>query len=327
MKARILSILLAVSLIIPSLPVMAAEIQPAAEVVSETENISGEIPEATAEPEEIETPDTVPEETQESESVEMPSTEVQETATPDSISEPTMIPDIMSEPTAAPDTTLRPTAIPDITPEPEMTPDVTPEATAMPSVMPEPTETPSVTPTEEPDDDLLGDTPEIISSESGSEVAPAYRSWYSREDFEGQISSPSEDELVRAVQTAPVIVNDTEAVSFVKAQLKARNTDIRFVLNYGSSFTMTDFLNAAMLERSDTPADEGDYLTANVIYWEWRAEIYSNGYTVYQASVIYTDSAQMEAATTTAINQALAALNLSGKSEFDKINTTLQLLS
>ena len=82
---------------------------------------------------------------------------------------------------------------------------------------------------------------------------------------------------------------------------------------------MTDFLNAAMLERSDTPADEGDYLTANVIYWEWRAEIYSNGYTVYQASVIYTDSAQMEAATTTAINQALAALNLSGKSEFDKI--------
>ncbi len=319
MKARILSILLAVSLIIPSLPVMAAEIQPAAEVVSETENISGEIPEATAEPEEIETPDTVPEETQESESVEMPSTEVQETATPDSISEPTMIPDIMSEPTAAPDTTLRPTAIPDITPEPEMTPDVTPEATAMPSVMPEPTETPSVTPTEEPDDDLLGDTPEIISSESGSEVAPAYRSWYSREDFEGQISSPSEDELVRAVQTAPVIVNDTEAVSFVKAQLKARNTDIRFVLNYGSSFTMTDFLNAAMLERSDTPADEGDYLTANVIYWEWRAEIYSNGYTVYQASVIYTDSAQMEAATTTAINQALAALNLSGKSEFDKI--------
>lgn len=325
MKKRILSILLAISLMVPAMPAAAAEIPEQTGIVTETEQTpeetvspeASEVPETTVSPEASETP----EETVSPEASETP----EETVSPEASEVP--------EETVSPEASETPEAVvPSATPE-AAAPTKVPEATAVPTPEAVPGEIPSpgaavspvVTPspsaafeTQEPEetDELLGSVETEVVAECG--VGPAYEGIYTEEDIKNRLGTKDTDELVAASEDIVVLNSDVEVINYLKSQMKVRNTEFSMSTAYSSDYSIGELIDAAMDEKIASGSDEGDYILANFggynCYYRYNGEQY-----IYAISMLYMDTAEQEAQVASAVRQAFASLNLNGKTEYEKI--------
>ena len=126
-------------------------------------------------------------------------------------------------------------------------------------------------------------------------------------------SFDSTEELVGDV---PSYDNLNDAADYVKSQLKLRKKEIRVSApttgNLGS--LVEGLYDMTLAEGDDVPADEGDYLRANII-------AYQRGYNYgsYFFRYVYTDDSQKEQEVTEYLPSVLEELGVDGKTEYEKV--------
>ena len=142
--------------------------------------------------------------------------------------------------------------------------------------------------------------------------------------FPGYILPVRADDV--QVQAASEVVYATidEAAAYVKEQLLAREADITVVISKSAVADAGSAVNGIMdkaveYKRGDS-GQAGDALKSNMSGWSCQYGPVSGSYRI-RYYVNYLTTAQQEAQLTEAVNNALASLNLTGKTTYEKIRS------
>lgn len=148
-------------------------------------------------------------------------------------------------------------------------------------------------------------------------VNPAYEGVISSET----IASKEPEISIRGRAAAPYFETMQEAGAYLREGIKNRTEQVVFQINIDNfntqSHTISDY---ALQVTSQTPGDEGDYLKYN--YGGWKAKgSHATGSTLYTITytLTYYTTYEEEQAVDGAIASVLSYLNLSGKSDYEKI--------
>lgn len=160
---------------------------------------------------------------------------------------------------------------------------------------------------------------EPVDTEIVYGVGPAYQSEYSEEDIRVFLESGTEEDEAAAHTASTAAFNtQSEAAAYLKQILKSRTTSFSFTLEYTGSDVWKQLMEEALKENSSTPADEGDYIKANLIGYGYSTMV-SGGQITYKGSLTFAATAEQEAQVTNMLADTMASLGLDGKSDADKV--------
>ena len=112
-----------------------------------------------------------------------------------------------------------------------------------------------------------------------------------------------------------------ELVQYIRDSLEARTASFAVTLRTSSYYDIDAFCEGAIDAAFDHTgvSTEGDYLRWHWKSWGCNMNGYEGSYITYTYSFTYLTTASQETATTTAVNNLLKKLNLSGKSDYQKV--------
>lgn len=153
---------------------------------------------------------------------------------------------------------------------------------------------------------------------------PIYASEYSVDDLKAYMAQQEDESgTVKKFDAGTYTVGSLdEAAAVMKNALKARNTACTITMPiYENPNTDYELIfQKAMADTAATAPNEGDYLRAN---WYGFALVEGSSYTntkvTYVFSLSYVDDAEKEATVTAMIPSVLNSLNLTGKTNYEKV--------
>lgn len=166
--------------------------------------------------------------------------------------------------------------------------------------------------------DILATSSEL--GETTYVINPIYAGEYTEEDLASAISPDGDSEKTQTYARDVYEANTVaEAGAAVKRIMKARGT-VDFGILVPKNVTLEEIFRSAMEDKPTTAPNEGDYLRAN--WYGYRTSSVSDNTQVgYIVQIAYVDDAAMAAEVDRVIPFVLNSLNLTGKSEFEKIKT------
>lgn len=158
-----------------------------------------------------------------------------------------------------------------------------------------------------------------IRYESQCGVGPAYENEYSVEDIQSLLEEAEDSDITALGGTAVEAHSYEEAVSRMKALMKARETSFSLGITFTTDYMIfQQIMTDVFADDGMAPATEGDYILANFLGYSWNCSISSNQI-YYDVQMTYCSTAEQEAQVDAAIPGVLASLALDGKSEYQKI--------
>lgn len=150
-------------------------------------------------------------------------------------------------------------------------------------------------------------------------------------DNESTPTDASEDLDISFINSAPEqkingYYTYSEAVSYVRKQMVARNESIKFNFSWSGNLKQTgklDFFFDEVFSETDSPV-EGDYLKQHYFRadYNWQQKYYA-AYGLYlysiEINVKYLSTAAQENALTQKVNQVIASLDLKNDNEYQKV--------
>ena len=159
-------------------------------------------------------------------------------------------------------------------------------------------------------------------------VSPGYRSIYSESDIRAFLSQRNTDELVGTNEDTETFDSYEDVVEYLREQMKVRQETVSIQVMSGvedglgkkvyETVKNDSLWDDVLEENADTPADEGDYIKANLI---GNSATIFHGPTILSVTFyfVYTSDAAQEEEVNGRIPSVMDSLNLEGKSDYEKL--------
>ena len=171
----------------------------------------------------------------------------------------------------------------------------------------------------------LADDLDENTGETVYHVEPLYRDLITEEELAQRLRKAAEAEKAEYSEnaTVPFYATLNSAAKYLKNQMIARKTEVTFLFPLNSAYDNIDILEAAQEYTESGTGKSGDALRWGKIGWSYDhskdVNEYGNTCYKYTYTFLWTTTNAQETALTSKVDSVMSSLNLSGKTETQKV--------